>query len=386
MHDEVLGRPRSRRAAISPIRIAVEYLSAAVLALYVSRTPIHAAEPAPAETLADGLYAFIDTERGGVTIELFFEDAPLTVTNFVGLAEGHLGPSDRRGTPFYDGLIFHRVVPGFVVQGGDPKGTGAGGPGYAFQDELNPKLRFGEAGMVGMANSGPDTNGSQFFIVLAEKNRLNYNYSVFGRVIDGMPAVRAIARGDKIESLRILRVGEKARKFESTREAFETASRNLPPLPPMADNPEFLISGEGVPIGASFSEWINLKLHHYEAVTGHRVYARVYSGFLPRNPEDSISAFCKDTAEKLETGFVNGVLISYFSDENAWNIRIGERLLPLFMDSPMEVADFVAGGMDSRLHKKKKALLSGGRRLSGIGEPGQAVDAVITAVIEELDL
>jgi cyclophilin family peptidyl-prolyl cis-trans isomerase len=339
MHDEVLGRPRSRRAAISPIRIAVEYLSAAVLALYVSRTPIHAAEPAPAETLADGLYAFIDTERGGVTIELFFEDAPLTVTNFVGLAEGHLGPSDRRGTPFYDGLIFHRVVPGFVVQGGDPKGTGAGGPGYAFQDELNPKLRFGEAGMVGMANSGPDTNGSQFFIVLAEKNRLNYNYSVFG-----------------------------------------------PPLPPMADNPEFLISGEGVPIGASFSEWINLKLHHYEAVTGHRVYARVYSGFLPRNPEDSISAFCKDTAEKLETGFVNGVLISYFSDENAWNIRIGERLLPLFMDSPMEVADFVAGGMDSRLHKKKKALLSGGRRLSGIGEPGQAVDAVITAVIEELDL
>jgi cyclophilin family peptidyl-prolyl cis-trans isomerase len=127
--------------------------------------------------------AVMETSEGPVTLELFAAQAPVTVNNFVFLA--------RDG--FYDGLTFHRVIGGFMVQGGDPEGTGRGGPGYSFQDEFREELRFDRPGMLAMANAGPDTNGSQFFITVGTPTHLNGRHTIFGRVIDGYEVVKAIS-------------------------------------------------------------------------------------------------------------------------------------------------------------------------------------------------
>src|SRR6266478_143543 len=169
------------------------------------------------EALPDGLYAEISTPRGEITAELVYEKAPLTVTNFVGLAEGTLGPEPRK--PFYNGLTFHRVVPGFVIQGGDPFGNGEGGPGYEFADEFVPGLRHDAAGILSMANSGADTNGSQFFITLNEEKRLNYLHSVFGRVVRGLDVLPKVQQGDQMQ-VRILRIGSEAKAFRADAESF----------------------------------------------------------------------------------------------------------------------------------------------------------------------
>lgn len=171
--------------------------------------------------LEDGLYAEIRTNRGRIRAELFFHRAPLTVTNFVGLAEGTIQATVRKGKPFFDGLTFHRVVPDFVIQGGCPMGNGTGGPGYKFPDEFNPQLRHEGPGILSMANSGPNTNGSQFFITHKSTPHLNDRHSVFGRVVKGLYAVDLIEKGDKITSIRIRRVGDMARNFRSDQEAFD---------------------------------------------------------------------------------------------------------------------------------------------------------------------
>ena len=144
-------------------------------------------------------YAHFDTTVGPFTIELFDSKAPKTVANFVALAEGtrewkHPQTGEKHKKPFYDGIIFHRVIDGFMIQGGDPLGKGYGGPGYQFEDEFHPDLRHDRAGILSMANAGPNTNGSQFFITLGPTPHLDRRHSVFGVVTDGLDVVKKIGQ------------------------------------------------------------------------------------------------------------------------------------------------------------------------------------------------
>lgn len=143
------------------------------------------------------LHAVLHTNHGDITIKLFEARAPETVANFVGLATGKRtwkdpDSGDSRNDPYYDGVIFHRIIDGFMLQGGDRTGTGRGGPGYQFADEFHPDLRHDRVGRLSMANAGPNTNGSQFFITLRKTPHLNDKHAVFGQVVDGMDVVREI--------------------------------------------------------------------------------------------------------------------------------------------------------------------------------------------------
>lgn len=181
----------------------------------------------PAFIPADsGLYITFYTAKGPITASLEFEKTPITVANMVGLAEGTKSSNKPKGTRFYDGLTFHRVEPGFVIQGGDPEGRGTGGPGYNFPDEIHPELKHAKEGILSMANAGPATNGSQFFITMGPTPHLDGRHSVFGHVIAGYDVVLKIAKGDKMDSVRVYRVGAKAKAFKATEEAFQDYIRN----------------------------------------------------------------------------------------------------------------------------------------------------------------
>ena len=142
--------------------------------------------------MANHIYAAFDTTEGSFKIELFAVQAPRTVENFVSLAEG-----TKTGKPFYDGTIFHRVIPDFMIQGGDPQGTGRGGPGYNFADEFHGELKHSKPGILSMANAGPNTNGSQFFITVAATPHLDNRHSVFGEVTEGYDLVKKISQAPR---------------------------------------------------------------------------------------------------------------------------------------------------------------------------------------------
>ena len=170
----------------------------------------------------NGLYAKFNTSKGAILVNLEFEKTPGTVGNFVALAEGNLeNGSKPQGTPYYDGLKFHRVIADFMIQGGCPLGTGTGSPGYSFDDEFHPELKHDGPGILSMANSGPASNGSQFFITHVETPWLDNKHTVFGNVVEGQDIVDAVAQGDVIESLEIVRVGPEAEAFNAI-EAFRT--------------------------------------------------------------------------------------------------------------------------------------------------------------------
>jgi cyclophilin family peptidyl-prolyl cis-trans isomerase len=179
--------------------------------------------------LEDGLYAEFNTSKGTFLTELYYEQTPITVANFVSLAEGKshsVLDSAYRGKKFYDGLIFHRVIKDFMIQTGDPKGDGSGNPGYRFPDEIIDSLSHDSKGTLSMANAGPGTNGSQFFVTLAPTPWLDGRHTVFGKVVQGQEVVDSIGlveTGDrdrpvqevKIESVKIIRKGKDAKNFDA---------------------------------------------------------------------------------------------------------------------------------------------------------------------------
>jgi peptidylprolyl isomerase len=181
------------------------------------------------QPLGEGLFAEIDTIKGKIRIKLEFEKTPQTVANFVGLAEGTkfystdgTEPKDQKGKPYFNGLSFHRVIADFMIQGGCPDGIGTGGPGYKFDDEIDPTLKHSGPGILSMANAGPGTNGSQFFVTHKATPHLDGKHTVFGRVADAsdQAVVNAIAKGDKINSVTIIRNGDKAKAFKGGEEHF----------------------------------------------------------------------------------------------------------------------------------------------------------------------
>ena len=182
-----------------------------------------AAPSTQAAELKAGLYAEFDTTKGKILLSLEFEKTPQTVANFVGLAEGTKDSNKPKGTRFYDGLNFHRVIANFMIQGGCPLGTGTGGPGYKFADEIDPTLKHTGPGILSMANSGPATNGSQFFITHKATPHLDGKHTVFGKVVGpaDQKVVDAIAKGDKLNSVKIIRVGEKAKAFKGDEAHFK---------------------------------------------------------------------------------------------------------------------------------------------------------------------
>lgn len=185
-------------------------------------------------SLNDGLYAVMETTKGTMTIELYEKDAPMTVANFVGLAEGTKeNKAKPLGTPYYDGIIFHRVIKDFMIQGGDPDGKGTGGPGYDFEDEFFSDKRHDKKGVLSMANAGPGTNGSQFFITEVPTPWLDGRHTIFGQVIKGLEVIDSIANVEKgpmdrpledvvINKVSIVRKGDAYKNYDGGK-AFEAA-------------------------------------------------------------------------------------------------------------------------------------------------------------------
>lgn len=170
--------------------------------------------------MENGIYAKFNTSKGSILVKLTHDLTPGTVGNFVALAEGNMENKVKpQGQKFYDGLTFHRVIPDFMIQGGCPKGTGTGDPGYKFDDEFHPSLKHDRPGVLAMANSGPASNGSQFYITHVPTSWLDGKHTVFGHVIEGQDVVDAVAQGDNLDTVEIIRVGEEAEKFNAI-EAF----------------------------------------------------------------------------------------------------------------------------------------------------------------------
>lgn len=177
--------------------------------------------------MQNGIYAKFNTNKGDILLQLTYKKTPGTVGNFVSLAEGLLENSFRaEGAPYYDGLRFHRVIPDFMIQGGCPKGTGTGGPGYTFADEFHPELKHDGPGILSMANAGPGTNGSQFFITHVATPWLDGKHTVFGKVTEGQDVVNAIQQNDTIERIEIIRVGTEAEAWDALK-AFKNFEEQL---------------------------------------------------------------------------------------------------------------------------------------------------------------
>lgn len=195
----------------------------AVILFSVLTFSISLAQKNDKEGLAPGIYAEFTTNKGVIVCALEFQKTPMTVANFVGLAEGNLKIMDSLtyDKAFYNGLKFHRVIKDFMIQGGDPDGNGSGGPKHRFYDEIHPDLKHTGPGILSMANAGPATNGSQFFITHKETPWLDGKHSVFGHVITGQDVVNAIEQGDVMNTVKIIRVGKEAKNWDASKAFME---------------------------------------------------------------------------------------------------------------------------------------------------------------------
>jgi len=264
----------------------------------------------------DGLYAVIATPRGEIVLQLEYKKVPLTVTNFVALAEGTM-----TGKPFYDGLTFHRVVANFMIQGGDPLGNGSGGPGYAFADEFDPTLRFTGPGILAMANSGPATNGSQFFITHVKTDWLNGKHTIFGHVVAGQNVVNATSQGDVILKVSIVRQGKDAQGFTATKASFEAlqAAASGPATPAPDAAVAALVKGfTKTPSGLYYK--VNQKGSGMKPTKGQTVLAHYEGRLVDGTVFDS--SYARKQPFQFQVG-VGGVIPGW--DEALMDMKTGEK-------------------------------------------------------------
>ncbi len=317
--------------------------------------------------LPDGLYAEFTTPRGVFTARLDYERVPMTVNSFVGRAEGTITP--RNGKPFYTGLRWYRVVPDFVIQSGDPTNPGEGTPdrkppakanGLAshplpFPDEMVPGLHHDSAGVLSMANAGPDTNSTEFFITLRETNRLNYLHSIFGRVVRGLEALSRIRQNDPF-TIRIIRLGQAARAFAADELAFNERVAAAKPYA-FAYEPNAATHFHD-PNKLLPQEWtrelnFNFKLANFERFTGRRICARIFAKSPSAAEDAKPGAYMSTLAAKLGIGRT-GVLVVYFADEKDWRIWFADDAVAVILGRAPTAADLAPEGP---LHQAKMAFI-----------------------------
>ncbi len=353
--------------------------------------------------LPDGLYAEFVTPHGSLVAELHYRQTPMTVASFVGRAEGSLAPRD--GQPFFTGLRWYRVVPGFVIQSGDPvrsaKPPGAtltdeedaAGHPLSFPDEIAPGLHHAGAGYLSMANGGPDTNSSEFFLTLRDTHRLNYLHSVFGRVIRGVELLPRIAQ-DEGFAIRIHRIGADAQAFrvdEATFAALVAAAKKYAGADDAGPTAHFDDADKLLPTEVPRAKNFNYKLANFERFTGRKVYVRVFKEFRPQREGQTLARFNRELARAL--GVENdGVLATYLADHDTWLLWLGEPLLPAFMGRAGTREEFLAA--DGLMRRKEEFFAAAKERgaafaAQAIAEGRTVSDAqrlklIVDEVIDEL--
>ena len=305
------------------------------------------------------------TPRGVITAELYFQKMPLTVANFTGLAEGALGPAPRR--PYFDGITFHRVVPGFVIQGGDPTGTGRGDPGYKFPDEFAAGLRHDVPGVLSMANSGPDTNGSQFFITLGAARYLDFNHAIFGRVVRGGDVPGRIVRGDTMTTVKIIRRGPAAEAFRVTETSFAQQLAHAP-----RHHPPHLEDRTGAGSGpAPFqARYLENRLANLARFTGRHIYVRL----LPSMPDEPAGQTGVQAAATLAAQLhlpAGAILACYFAYEDQWVTTGGPADLKAPEPTP-PAASQVAASPDAAQRERQSRMY-------------KAAEEVVSQIIDQTD-
>jgi cyclophilin family peptidyl-prolyl cis-trans isomerase len=321
------------------------------------------------EKPADGLYAEFTTPAGAFVAELNYRETPMTVANFVGLAEGTIAP--RNGKPFYTGLKWYRVVPGFVIQSGDAvrsaaapgaeltEADDAAGHPHSFPDEFVPGLRHATAGILSMANSGPDTNSTEFFVTLGDSTRLNYLHSVFGRVVRGHEVLPQIKADDPF-SVKILRVGAAAQAFKADEASFKAQVAKAKKYSGAAEpgpSAHFSDPDAILPTEPPRAKGFNFKLANFERATGLKIVARLSAKAPPPAEDEVPGAYMRKLAEQLGVART-GVLVAYFADDD-WRVWFGDDVVPTFLGRPVAPGDLREGGA---LHDAKESLITAAQK------------------------